>query len=170
MSNREDRHWATDYINNYFMVLRSVKKEKNSAQWEQQMDGVGLSTVKEAFSEEGWHLNSDQGWLELPGQVGAEGHSRGNGMSRDMDSGGAGHFGGVQRRPEGQKHWEQGQRQREFAEAGSSHAEPWGIIPGDLGSLWSPLDQGSDHMQVITDHCRGRGSCRKLVQVREAGA
>lgn len=59
---------------------------------------------QEAFSEEVTFKLRPR-MTELPGQVGAEGHSlQRNGMSRDMDSGRAWHFGGVQEKARGQKH------------------------------------------------------------------
>jgi len=59
-------------------------------------------------------------------------------MCRDMDSGRSWQFGGVQRRPEGQKHGEQGAAtEGGLQRQGADHVEPWGIIPGDLGSLQS---------------------------------
>lgn len=59
----------------------------------------------------------------------------------------------------------------EFAEAGSRPMQNLGASSQEIWGVFKVLDQGSDHMQVITDHCRGgRGSCGKLVQAREAGA
>lgn len=64
-----------------------------------------------------------------------------------------------------------GQRQRGVCRGREQAMQNLGASSQEIWGVFKVLDQGSDHMQVITDHCRGgRGSCRKLVQVREAGA
>ena len=63
----------------------------------------------------------------------------------------------MQRRPEGWKGREQGTAvEGEFTEAGGRPRRAWGVFPGDqeICGAFKGLDQGSDHMQVLTDHCR----------------
>lgn len=131
-----------------------------------------IQRVKEAFSEEvTFKLRPRMARVTRPSGSWRPFLTEGMACAETWTQGGAGILEGCREGQRDRSTENRGQRQRGVCRGREQAMQNLGASSQEIWGVFKVLDQGSDHMQVITDHCRGgRGSCGKLVQAREAGA